>query len=69
MIYWTRFERTGFPQINMLGSPSRSVNPTAIGVLGAVNLRNDAMMYCANTTSRTLRDARGIKVEANIPLL
>ena len=42
---------------------------TASGVLGDSKLRNYAMMYCANASSRTLRDAKGVNIEADNGLL
>ena len=50
-------------------SPYGSDNTTAGGVIGTGKLMNDSMMYSANTSSRTLRDAKGVRVEANLQLL
>ena len=49
-------------------SPQGSENPTSIVVLGAVNLRNDAMIYSTSASSCTLSDANGVKVEADLPI-
>ena len=50
-------------------SPYVSESLTNNGVLGADQLNNDSMMYYANASSHTLRDAKGVKVEANLQLL
>ena len=53
----------------MLGRPYGSENPTASGVLGASELRNDAIMYSVNAPSRTLRYSKGVKVEYDLQIL
>ena len=55
--------------MDTLGSPYGSENPTAGGVFGSGNLRNGAMMYSDNASSRTLRNAKVVKVEVNLKLL
>ena len=52
-----------------IGSPYVSENPTANGFLSAGKPRNYAMMYSDNTSSRTLTDAKGVKVEPTLLLL
>ena len=52
-----------------LGRPYGSENPTHSGVIGAINLSKDAMMYSANSLSRKLSDNKGVKFEAELPLL
>ena len=52
-----------------LGRPYGSENPTNSGVIGASNIRKDAMMYSANALSRKLRDNKGVRFEAELPLL
>ena len=44
-------------------------NTTASGVLGAGNLRNDAMMYSDNASIRMFKDDKGVKVESKIQIL
>ena len=60
--------RTGTSLIDTLGSPYGSDNPSTIGFIGAVDIRNESMMYSDNVSSRTLRDAKGVKFESNLPL-
>ena len=62
-------EWTETPRIDTLGSLYGYDNPTSSGFLGANELSNDAMMYSANASSRTLRDEEGVKVEADLQLL
>ena len=54
--------------MDMLFSPQGSENPTSIVVLGAVNLRNDAMIYSTSASSCTLSDDNGVKVEADLQI-
>ena len=68
-IDWLILEWTGTPRTDKLGSPYGYKNPTASEVLGDSDIRNDAMVYYANESSRTLRDAKYLKVEANLWLL
>ena len=46
-----------------------SKNPTASGVIGAGELRKDAMMYSDNASSCKLSYDKGVKVEAYLQLL
>ena len=57
------------PQMDTLGSPYGYDNPTTSGVLGAKNLRKETMIYSSNASNQMLGDAKGVKVEANLPLL
>ena len=57
------------PQMYTLGRLYGSENPTASGVIGAGDLRKDAMMYSANALSLKLSDAKGDKFEAELPIL
>ena len=66
---WTRLDWTGTPRIDTLGSLYGSDNNTASGVLGAGDLRNDAVIYSASKSSCTLRDSKGVNVESDLQLL
>ena len=54
--------------MDMLGRPYEYENPTASDVLGARDLRNESMVYYGNAPSSTLRGAKGVKVESDLPL-
>ena len=54
--------------MDMLISPQGSENSTPIVVLGAVNLRNDAIIYYTSASSCTLSNANDVKVEAGLPI-
>ena len=56
----------GTAQMDKLGSPYGYDNPTTIRFIGGGKLSNDSMMYSTNASSNTLRDAEGIKFEAEI---
>ena len=49
-----------------IGSPYGSESPNASGAIVNSEMSNDAMMYYANASIRTLRDAKGVKVEADL---
>ena len=55
--------------MDMIFIPQGSENPTAIVVIGALKLRNDAMIYSTSASSCTLSDANGVKVEADLPII
>ena len=50
-------------------SPFVSQSPNNSEVIDANQLNNDSMIYSANASSHTLRDAKGVKVEADLQLL
>ena len=52
-----------------LGRPYGSENPTNSGVIGASNIKKGAMMYSDNALSRKLSDNKGVRFEAELPLL
>ena len=51
------------PQMDKLGRPYGSENPTSSWVLGAIKRRNDDIMYSYNASSCTLIYDKGAKVE------
>ena len=62
-------EWTGTLQMDAFGILYGSKNPTASGVIGAGELRKDAMMYSDNASSCKLSYDKGVKVEAYLQLL
>ena len=52
--------------MDKIGSLYGSKNPTTSAVLCDGVLRNDAMIYSSNASICTLRDAKGVKVEAKL---
>ena len=68
-MYWVRLDWNGTPQMDTLGSPYGSDNPTASGVLGSVKLSNYVMMYSVNVSSLMLRYDKGVMFEADPQLL